>query len=472
MLCCPVMLAAQNGVTVSGLVVNAGTVTFNVSWETPMPVEPWSDSVWVFVDYNNEGKMERLPLLPGATLTYSSWDEAYVDEIAGNDQGVWVVGNAKDPDNASGSFSATVQLFTDVANIAGACAYASNYPPVGKYTSVNTVKFTGTPPYYLTYSEGGAATVTREQAEGDYSLSNPLASFTDATGAPGVVSCKMPAVQTLSASGSSYCAGSGVTLALDGTEIGVTYQLYENTVPQTGATLTGTDAAATFTGLFGAGVYSVQTVSDAYCPAAMNGTITITEQALPDKPTAPDAWRCGAGSVTLYAESANANIYWFTNLQSSYDITGLSPSNTYTVEYIWGNSKMYAVAVDAASGCASSSPTSVLMTVIPYTTVGNPVDPRCGCAAPYIDCSGTCSYPTADQYYGGEVHGINCYDCKVSRCDTKYTCTKTHSLINDPSVTEELGSTSTHDWCTYFCCVAAKKYYHWDSTTSKCYCSK
>jgi hypothetical protein len=67
MMCVPVILAAQNGVTVSGLAINAGTATFNVSWKNTGMPELWSDSVWVFVDYNNAGKMERLPLLPGAT---------------------------------------------------------------------------------------------------------------------------------------------------------------------------------------------------------------------------------------------------------------------------------------------------------------------------------------------------------------------------------------------------------------------
>jgi hypothetical protein len=79
MMCCPAMLAAQNGngVTVNGLDVKPGTVTFNVSWcNIGMPTL-WSDSVWVFVDYNNAGKMERLPL-SGATLTAPSWSAATV----------------------------------------------------------------------------------------------------------------------------------------------------------------------------------------------------------------------------------------------------------------------------------------------------------------------------------------------------------------------------------------------------------
>jgi hypothetical protein len=156
MMCCPAMLAAQNGngVTVSNLAVNAGTVTFNVSWDkNTMPVNVWSDTVWVFVEYNNAGKLERLPL-SGATLIDPSWPEASV--IFGensNDQGAWVVGNAKQPENNSGSFSATVQLLTATANLAGVCAYASNYPPLGEYTAADIIKFTGTPIYKIVLEE-------------------------------------------------------------------------------------------------------------------------------------------------------------------------------------------------------------------------------------------------------------------------------------------------------------------------------
>jgi hypothetical protein len=102
MICIPVMSAvlfAQNGVTVSNLAVDAGTVTFNVSWNRDaMQATPWSDTVWVFVDYNNNGTMERLSVT-GATVSAGT-----VTKIPGNDKGVWVEGNAR----TQGSFSATV----------------------------------------------------------------------------------------------------------------------------------------------------------------------------------------------------------------------------------------------------------------------------------------------------------------------------------------------------------------------------
>ena len=183
---------AQNGVTVDGLVVDAGTVTFNVSWEKNDPTMPaiWSDTVWVWVDYNTAGTMTRLPLSAGATLTATSAPAvAKVMEVSGNDRGVWVIGNAKTA--ASGSFSATVKVQTPKLGVfAGACVYASNYRPVGEYTSTTNMVFTGTPMYDIVLLHEDASTMTRKS---DSPFSVPagytIQSFSDATGAPGIIKC-------------------------------------------------------------------------------------------------------------------------------------------------------------------------------------------------------------------------------------------------------------------------------------------
>jgi hypothetical protein len=185
----------SNGVTVSNLAVNAGTVTFNVSWQQPMPVEPWSDTVWVFVDYNDAGKMERLPL-SGASLTSPSWAAASVTfGKDGNNKGAWVVGNAR----SAGSFSATVQLLTAVADLSGVCAYASNYPPVGEYIDATHLSFTGTLPYYLVLAsaESGARTYSINDSYYNLYGGDTLKSFTDKTGAPGIFHCIPPAAPTV-----------------------------------------------------------------------------------------------------------------------------------------------------------------------------------------------------------------------------------------------------------------------------------
>jgi hypothetical protein len=207
----PLVLSAQNGVTVSNLVVTEGSptsVTFSVSWKnTDMPAL-WSDSVWVFVDYNDAGTMKRLPLLQGATLTETSAPGvAEVIEEPGNDQGVWVVGNAKSPANSNGSFSATVQLLTNTATAAGACAYASNYPPVGKYTSADNISFTGTPMYEIVLKETSSGNTYTAYSKGVYPIpeGSTFVSFTDATGAPGIIHCFPPAAPTVV--NAAFCYG-------------------------------------------------------------------------------------------------------------------------------------------------------------------------------------------------------------------------------------------------------------------------
>jgi hypothetical protein len=208
MMCAPLVLAAQNGVNVSNLMVNAGTVTFNVSWSNDMPENfLWSDSVWVFVDYNDAGTMKRLPLLPGATLTETSAPGVgVVEQRSDNNKGVWVVGNAKSAANSSGSFSATVQLLTATATATGACAYASNYPPVGKYTSAGNISFTGTPIYTIVIEDADGNTESRESGSPfTVPTGYTVRSFSDATEAPGIIHCFPPAAPTVVTA--AFCYG-------------------------------------------------------------------------------------------------------------------------------------------------------------------------------------------------------------------------------------------------------------------------
>ena len=194
-----------NGVTVSNLVLDAGTVTFDVSWGDKPLLAVWSDSVWVFVDYNDAGTMRRLPLSPGATLTAHTAppEVGKVMEKTGNNKGVWVVGNAR----SAGSFSATVQLLIDTDAMqcadamhclsAGACVYASNYPPVGDYTSATNISFKGTPSYELTFEYAGNTFTLPSGSTYLLPAGYTLLSFTDATGAPGIIHCLKPAPPTI-----------------------------------------------------------------------------------------------------------------------------------------------------------------------------------------------------------------------------------------------------------------------------------
>jgi hypothetical protein len=141
-------------------------------------------------------------------------------EEPGNDKGVWVVGNAR----TNGSFSATVQLLTTVNDIAGACVYGSNYPPVGKYTSTTNILFTGTPGYDIVLKDNGGATTTVSVNSSDYLIPNgyTVQSFTDKTGAPGTFHCIPPTAPAV-AQGEFCYEYSGTLVAAAAENVTVTW---------------------------------------------------------------------------------------------------------------------------------------------------------------------------------------------------------------------------------------------------------
>jgi hypothetical protein len=386
MLCIPAVLFAQNGVTVSELAIDAGTVTFNVSWtNTGMP-ELWSDTVWVFVEYNNNGVMTRL------SVTSATASAGTVTKISNNDKGVWVEGNAR----TEGSFSATVKLFTATADIGGACAYASNYPPVGEYTAADKITFTGTPDYKVVLEKNGKSTYTATIGK-DESLSIPsgevVLSFTDKTGTPGTFTCIPSTAYNLVASAASYCTGSTVTFALSNTTSGRTYWLYKGTNPVN--TLTSIGGAATFTGAFaGAGVYTAQAIAEkGYCAATMTGTHDVSENPLPTNPTVTAASRCGDGTVTLRATSSGAVIDWYRAASGGTAL--LEGNNRYTTPRLSASTTYYTQARNSTTGCLSAVRTAVTATINTYGAAGQSPT-TCGCDKGLAPCGELCSASCQD----------------------------------------------------------------------------
>jgi hypothetical protein len=99
------------------------------------------------------------------------------------------------------------------------CVYAVNYPPLGHYTSANTIRFTGTPPYELVFAGGGTATVQCSAGTPcTYTVpgGETLAAFTDATGAPGTFtsSCVVPMI-TPTATAFARCGAGTLTLSVN-----------------------------------------------------------------------------------------------------------------------------------------------------------------------------------------------------------------------------------------------------------------
>jgi hypothetical protein len=352
------LLFAQTA-TVSNLLVTEGTpttVTFNVSWEQPASTATlWKDSAWVFVDYNNAGRMTRLKL-SGGTLTYhtantaQSPDAGKLIKLTGNDRGAWVTGDART--SAAGSFSATVQLLTATQNIAGACVYASGYPPVGAWVSDEKITFTGTPVYEVTlmHTTNGSTVTVESDATFLLPCDYTIDSFTDKTGAPGIFNCIPPA--TYSLSGTNVCVGAAVNLTLSGSQSGWKYQLYNGNTP-VGSAQNGTDGSPLiFTdtpATDGEYSYTVRTVdgSSTQCNAPVNSALNITIHPYPANLTlTPNpATICAGQQAVLMATATHGTQYRLDNGVWQY-------SPTFYV-YPTANTS-YTLSVQTAAGCSVS----------------------------------------------------------------------------------------------------------------------
>jgi hypothetical protein len=361
----PTLLSAQNGVIVSGPMMNAGTVTFNISWDKSAMPAVWSDTVWVFAEYDNEGTMRRIPLSSGATLTATSAPGVgKVMEETGSDKGVWVVGDARN----AGSFSATVKLLTATPSAGVTCVYASNCPPVGQYTSDTDISFTGTSPYRIILKDNAGGTITRESGS-QFSIpaGYTLQSYRDKTGMPGEMRCMSAATFTLIASAPIICAGSeGITFALPGTEKGRKYRLYRGATVV--GTLDGTGNAGTFTGspFTVVGNYMAMSVDDEiHCATAMSGSHDIQETPLPVATAAARTICSGqtaALSATLGAGTTTAMTY-------TWNIGGTSSTttvNSKTSQTLNANTT-YTVRLRNDNGCvgAVSAPATITVNALP-----------------------------------------------------------------------------------------------------------
>jgi hypothetical protein len=70
---------------------------------------------------------------------------------------------------------------------------------VGKYTSPTQISFTGTAPYTVVLEDSGGGTTTQEPNNSSFMFSSDytVKSFTDKTGAPGIIHCLQPASPTV-----------------------------------------------------------------------------------------------------------------------------------------------------------------------------------------------------------------------------------------------------------------------------------
>ncbi|MFC2152965.1 hypothetical protein ACFLSE_10610, partial [Bacteroidota bacterium] len=146
-------------------------------------------------------------------------------------------------------------------------------------TSTNTYAAIATSPYSFDVSPGVTTTYTIDSV----SDNTPITTGATIFGSPVIVTVTdLPALQTVNGGG-GYCAGgAGVAVGLDGSEAGMTYELYLGGVP-TGSTVAGSGAAVSFGNQTAAGTYTVEATNDANtnCTQTMTGNAVVTINPLP-----------------------------------------------------------------------------------------------------------------------------------------------------------------------------------------------
>jgi hypothetical protein len=263
-----------------------------------------------------------------------------------------------------------VELYTKETDIiiAGACAYASSYPPVGDWIDDTRIGFTGTPWYEVTLTpEGGGADETVKSG-GTFLLpcSYTVSSFTDRTGAPGIINCKAPTALTLAASPETICAGEPATLTASATGA-VAYSL-DGSSWQAEAKFKVTPSSSTAHTLY------AQTVEG--CVATLPNVAVVTVNPVPDPPIMDGGGtQCSPGTITATAAGpGGTGIRWDNNSTTS--ARTVTETGTY-----------YAVTTSDA-GCESS--TATITVTVTQGSALNYAPNSCGCASGLVPCSGTC----------------------------------------------------------------------------------
>lgn len=233
-----------------------------------------------------------------------------------------------------------------------------------------TVTFTGTPPF--TFVMNGITYVSNTNVW--TSNFSPLSTTTYAVslvedefcsndgGDTAVITISKPTAYTITGGG-VYCdGGAGKVIGLNGSQLGVTYELYLNGLA-TGQTVAGTGAAISFGTQTAAGIYSVKGTFDVGgCSGNMTGTVSITINPLPMVFNVTGGDSCCQGCTIIFigldSTEANSNIrYELWRDGSLYTNPAFAPKYGTGAAIEWGymtQAGIYTIrAVNEVTGCAT-----------------------------------------------------------------------------------------------------------------------
>jgi hypothetical protein len=287
----------------------------------------------------------------------------------------------------SNSQTVTNNLLPAQYSVGGGGARCSDGPALnisltGSESGINyQLKIDGVNSGSLVAGTGAALTWTNKTAAGVYTIVGTNAStgcVATMNGSATISVIQVPVTYTLSGGGAFCSANPGLTLALSGSETGVSYQLKQNTTNY-GTAVSGTGSPISWPNITTAATYSV-VASKTGCVSTTNTQIIINNPT-PSAPVPVSASRCGSGTVTLTATAGSNGdeVKWYTASTGGSAVqTGLSysPSLSSTTTY-------YVSTYNSTTGCESASRATVVATI--HADPGVPTAPvgaaRCGSGA-------------------------------------------------------------------------------------------
>ena len=170
--------------------------------------------------------------------------------------------------------------------------------------------------------------------------------------------------------GGSLCAGgTGVSIGLNNTNLGISYQLYNGATAV--ATATGTGGAISF-GLFtAAGTYGVIANPGTACSATMTGSATVVVNPLPTafSVTGGGAYCSGGAGVHIFLNSSTIGVNYqlmFGSTPVGAPVAGTSASIDFG---LFTNAGTYTVvATNATTSCVNNMSGSVTISINPLPT--------------------------------------------------------------------------------------------------------
>jgi gliding motility-associated-like protein len=225
----------------------------------------------------------------------------------------------------------------------------------------------------------------------------------------------LPQVFDLSAP-AGYCSGgTGVTITLSGSEIGIDYILLKDGAPV--STLVGNGSPLTWNNMTN-GTYEVEAnrQSGLACPVLMNGTPTITAYSLPTANAGADKTICQGGSVQIVG-AGGSSYTWSPS-------TGLSNANIQNPVASPLATTVYTLSVTDGNGCSATDQVQVTVNVKPVATLSASESTICAGDSAQLSISGGNTYlwntgstassfwakPVISTYYS--VIATNTFGCK------------------------------------------------------------